>query len=144
MLRRDDGGQLIDPDQPDTLLGLANTMGTGTNLQRATVVILCEPVYDPKVKAQVPKRAHRQGNLQEVWYYQLTSQTKIEQLVETKEAAKAGFTAEAFEFTAGEMLRQGAEVAGRASMDETVDVVDGTTVAGAIDVDDMDVEESGA
>lgn len=29
MLRKDDHGNLLDEDQPDTLIGLANTMGTG-------------------------------------------------------------------------------------------------------------------
>lgn len=66
MLRTDDKGNLLCQDQPDVLLGLANMMGTGTNLQRATLVILCEPIYNPKIKAQIPKRAHRQGNPNEV------------------------------------------------------------------------------
>lgn len=99
MLRMDDKGKPLDQDQSDVLLGLVNMMGTGTNLQRATVAILCKPVYDPKIKSQVPKRAHRQGNPNEVWYYVLTSQTMIENLVEEKQAAKAGFTAEAFQLT---------------------------------------------
>ena len=32
MLKKGDNGKLLDNDQPDTLLGLANIMGTGTNL----------------------------------------------------------------------------------------------------------------
>ena len=102
MLRRSQDEALIDSDQPDTLIGLAGQRGTRANLQRAQVVVLCEPVYDPRTKTQVPRRAHRQSNRNEVWYCILTSQTMIETLVETKEAAKADVTAEAFDFTAGE------------------------------------------
>ena len=135
---KDVNGALLDDDQPDTLIGLASTMGTGTNLQRATVVILCEPVYDPKIKAQVPKRAHRQGNSCEVWYYILTSKTVIENLVETKEARKAGFTAEAFEVTASEWLKQNAAAGVRGDGA----VIDGSTADAAIEVEDLDVEEN--
>lgn len=117
-------------------------MGTGTNLQRARVVIICDPVYDPKVKAQVPKRAHRQGNPNELWYYVLTSETMIENLMEKKEAAKAEFTAEAFEFTASELLEQkpGSDVAVRASNDGAInDAVIKVSIANA--AIDVDVEE---
>ena len=50
----------------DTLIGSAvmgvGVMGVGVNLQRATLVILCEAVYDPKLVNQIPKRAYRLEN----------------------------------------------------------------------------------
>ena len=134
MLMKDEHGELLDQDQPDTLIGLASTMGTGANLQRATVVFLCEPVYDAKLQAQAPKRAHRQGNPKEVWYYLLTSKTSIEQLVEDKVARKAGFTAEAFEMTTSEWLRQTAA----ATVQKDSAAIDGSTAATAIEVEDSD------
>ena len=144
MLRKGDNGELLDDDQPDTLLGLANTMGTGTNLQRATVVILCEPIYDPKLMSQVPKRAHRQGNSDEVWFYRVTSKTMIENMVEQKQAAKAGFTAEAFQLTASEALKQGPsiDVGTNGPRDEVAQgtVVAGSSASAAIDLEATNVE----
>ena len=69
----------------------------------------------------------------------------IETLIETRKAAKAGFTAEAFEFTAGEWLKQDADVAVRASNGGSAyDArVDGSTADAAIDVEGLDVERSG-
>ena len=134
MLMKDENGDLIDDDQPDVLLGLASTLGTGGNLQRATVVILCEPVYDPKVSRQVPKRAHRQGNYNPVHYYLLSSCTSIEALVQDKEARKAGFTADAFELTTSEWLNQ----IGAAKVQEDSAMIEGSTAATAIDVEDAE------
>lgn len=79
---RDDNGNLHEPDQSDIWIGLANMMGTGRNLQQATITILCEPVDGLKVKSQVPKRAHGQGDPNGVWYYLLSSQTTIENIVD--------------------------------------------------------------
>ena len=66
------------------------------NLQRATLVILCESVYDPRTEGQIPKRAHRLGNTHQVWYYAMPSDTMIEDTLDAKRRAKFGFTAKAF------------------------------------------------
>ena len=66
MLRKNDDEQLINFDQFDILFELTNTMSTNTNFQRATMIILCESMYDSKMKIQIFKRAHRQNNFQKI------------------------------------------------------------------------------
>ena len=102
-----------------------------------TLVVLCEPAYDPELKTRLPKRAQRQGSRRLVWYNVLASKTFIEHLVETKEAIKAVFTADAFEETTSQWLEQIAVVARK----EDGDVVDGLIATAALAVVALDVEE---
>ena len=88
MLMKDVNEVLLDKDQPDTLIDLTSTMNTGTNLQRATVIILFEPVYDPKMKTQIPKRIHRQSNSLEISYYTLSSKQLLKSLLRLRRQEK--------------------------------------------------------
>lgn len=88
--------KLLDPYQPNVILEVAGIIGQGINLQRATVVILCEPLYNPKLLKQIPKRAHRLGQKEDVDFYILIADIMIEGVVRTKCKAKSGFTADAF------------------------------------------------
>jgi hypothetical protein len=56
-------------------------MNTGMNLNRATVITLCEPVYDPKLYKQVLKRVHRLEQEEKMFVYVLFSDTTIEKYV---------------------------------------------------------------
>jgi len=56
-------------------------MNTGMNLNRATVITLCEPVYDPKLYKQVLKRVHRLEQEEKMFVYVLFSDTIIEKYV---------------------------------------------------------------
>ena len=90
--------------------------------------------------SQIRKRADRQGNPGEVWFCRLSSQTMMEKMVEQKQAAKAGFTAEAFQLTASEALKQGPGIDVGTS-GTSVGVAEGAVVArssasAAIEVDD--------
>ena len=97
MFRRGDDEDLLTPSRPDTPIDMTNTMGAGTNLRQATVVILHAPIYDPKVMSQGPKQAHRMDNLNEVWDYGVSPRTVTNNLVNGKQAVKSGFTAETFQ-----------------------------------------------
>lgn len=92
----DTDGNLLVKDEPDCLIGCIGIMGTGLNLTRATVVILCEPIYDPKLYKQAPKRAHRLGQKEEVFVYLLLSNTTIEKYVDDRRESRSGFGADAF------------------------------------------------
>ena len=96
MRTTDTYGQPIEKDKPDVLIGRLRHMGVGLNLTRATVVILCEPIYDPAMYKQAPKRAHRLGQKEEVFAYILFSNTRIEEYVDGQRVSKSGFGVEAF------------------------------------------------
>ena len=53
-------------------------------------------MYDPNLFLQVPKRAHRLGQLKEVWCYTIRTNTPIEDMVEARRKKKSGFGAKAF------------------------------------------------
>ena len=61
--------ELLDTDQPNILLGVAGTIGTGTNLQRAEAVILCECLYNPKLAKKIFERPHRLGQKNNIHYH---------------------------------------------------------------------------
>ena len=71
-------------------IGLVSILGTGKNLQRGTIVILCESIYNAKVAKQIPKRCHRQWQNQDV----LHAHTMIELEVDKKRKTKSGITAD--------------------------------------------------
>ena len=54
---------------------------TGLTLHQATVVIVIEPLYDPNLSLQIPKRAQRLGQQKEMWYYTIRTHTAIEKMV---------------------------------------------------------------
>ncbi|KAL8798354.1 MAG: hypothetical protein Q9182_006733 [Xanthomendoza sp. 2 TL-2023] len=77
---------------PNVLLGTIRQLAEGHNLQRATLVLLIEPIYDRRMFNQFPKRAHRPGQRSMVYFYVFTSATNIEMYVDKKRESKAGFT----------------------------------------------------
>ena len=91
-----DTGKLLHQNPPDVLIGLIRIMGTGLTLHQASVVIIMEPMYDPNLFLQVPKRAHRLGQLKEVSCYTIRANTPIEDMVEAKRKKKSGFGEKAF------------------------------------------------
>ena len=89
-------GKPVHDEQPDVLLGLAKKMGEGLDLPQAEVVILCEPLYDPNLHAQMPARARRQGTPHVVQFWVIKSDTEIEGIVDERRDSKENFTAAAF------------------------------------------------
>ena len=53
-------------------------MGIGLTLHQASIVIIIEPMYDPNLFLQMPKRAHRLSQPKEVWCYTIRTITAIE------------------------------------------------------------------
>ncbi|KAL8833614.1 MAG: hypothetical protein Q9176_007908 [Flavoplaca citrina] len=89
-------GKLISGEQPDGLGGTIKTLGTGHNLTRAKLIILMEPIYESYLWTQIPKRAHRYGQKEKVFFYTLSSDTKIEEYVTDRRLRKEGFGERAF------------------------------------------------
>lgn len=58
---------------PKTLIGQVQALGTGLNIQAASVVILCEPQIKPSLEDQAIARAHRMGQVNKVYVYRLVS-----------------------------------------------------------------------
>lgn len=110
MRAADPDGNLLVKDESDCLIGCIGIMGTGLNLTRATVVILCEPIYDPKLYKQAPKRAHRLGQKEEVFLYVLLSNTTIEKYVDERRVSRSGFGADAFKTANATATEVGPEV----------------------------------
>lgn len=91
-----DTGKRLESDKPDILIGTAKKMGIGLDLTQVTVVILCEPVYDPNLYKQIPKRAHRLRQKEETHYHVLHTDTEIKWRVNDKRLSCSGFGADAF------------------------------------------------
>ncbi|KAL8659728.1 MAG: hypothetical protein Q9226_000284 [Calogaya cf. arnoldii] len=89
-------GKLIHPVRPDGLGGTTKTLGTGHNLTQAKVIILMEPVYESYLWTQIPKRAHRYGQTEKMFFYTLFTDTKIEDYVNDRRIRKDGFGEKAF------------------------------------------------
>lgn len=83
-------------EEAGVLLGKNREMGTGLNLTKATVVILCKPIYNSGLFFQIPKRAYRYGQNKKVTFYVLQANTIIEAIVDEKRQKNALFTAETF------------------------------------------------
>jgi SNF2 family DNA or RNA helicase len=52
-------------------------MNTGTNLNRAIMITLCEPSYDPELYKQALKRVHRLEQREKISVYVLFSDTTL-------------------------------------------------------------------
>ena len=83
----DENENLLHDDQPDCLLGTCKVMGTGLTLTNASLMILCEPIYNVKTFTQIPKRAHRMGQLKQVTFAVLHGGTQIERYVSSKQGS---------------------------------------------------------
>ena len=56
---------------PCTVIGQIQALGTGLNIQAASVVIICEPQIKPSLEVQAIARAHRMGQVSKVYVYRL-------------------------------------------------------------------------
>ena len=80
----DEHGNLKVDGEPNCLIGTIRKLGVGRTLTQATVVIICEPIYNLKLYKQAPRRAHRLGQKQEVYVYWMSTDTPIEDMVAAK------------------------------------------------------------
>jgi SNF2 family DNA or RNA helicase len=62
-------------------VGQIQAMGTGLNIQSASVVILCEPQIKPSLEVQAIARAHRMGQVNVVQVHRLLIPESIDELM---------------------------------------------------------------
>jgi len=58
-------------EEPCTVIGQIQALGTGLNIQAASVVIICEPQIKPSLEVQAIARSHRMGQVNKVYVYRL-------------------------------------------------------------------------
>ena len=66
---------------PVALVGQIQALGTGLNIQAASVVILCEPQIKPSLEVQAIARAHRMGQVKTVRVHRLVIPEGIDELM---------------------------------------------------------------
>lgn len=64
--------------EPRVLIGQIMAAGTGLNVQRASVIILCEPQIKPTLETQAIARAHRMGQLRAVQVHRLITSDGVD------------------------------------------------------------------
>ena len=75
--------EFTDSKEPCTLIGQIQALGTGLNIQAASVVIICEPQIKPSLEVQAIARAHRMGQVNKVYVYRLVvTDPSVEETVE--------------------------------------------------------------
>jgi SNF2 family DNA or RNA helicase len=67
--------------KPLALTGQIQALGTGLNIQSASVVILCEPQIKPSLEVQAIARAHRMGQVNVVQVHRLLIPDSIDELM---------------------------------------------------------------
>ena len=66
--------------------------GVGLNIQAASVVILCEPQWNPAIEEQAIARAHRMGQVRRVDVHRLLAEHSVDQqMLELTAAKRAEF-----------------------------------------------------
>ena len=55
--------------------------GTGLNIQKASIVIMCEPQYKPSIENQAIARAYRIGQTSNVTVYRLLGERTIDERI---------------------------------------------------------------
>ena len=83
-------------EEADVLLGKNREMGIALNLTKATIVILCEPIYSSSLVYQISRRAYQYVQTQRVIFYTLQTNTMIEKIVDDKRVENTLFTEETF------------------------------------------------
>jgi superfamily II DNA or RNA helicase len=71
--------RFTEASKPGVLLSQIVAGGVGSNLQAASVVILCEPQVKPTLEDQAIKRAHRMGQLQAVQVHRLITPRTVDE-----------------------------------------------------------------
>jgi SNF2 family DNA or RNA helicase len=70
-----------DSVEPLALVGQIQALGTGLNIQSASVVILCEPQIKPSLEVQAIARAHRMGQVNVVQVHRLLIPDSIDEVM---------------------------------------------------------------
>jgi hypothetical protein len=66
--------------------------GVGLNIQAASVVIICEPQWNPAIEEQAIARAHRMGQVRRVDVHRLLAEHSVDQqMLELTAAKRAEF-----------------------------------------------------
>jgi superfamily II DNA or RNA helicase len=73
---------------PSVLVSQIQAGGVGLNIQAASVVILCEPQWNPAIEEQAIARAHRMGQVRRVDVHRLLAEHTVDQQMLDLTAAK--------------------------------------------------------
>lgn len=77
---------------PAVLVAQINAGGVGFNIQAASVVIICEPQWNPAIEEQAIGRAHRMGQVRRVDVHRLLSEDGVDaRMLEITQAKRAEF-----------------------------------------------------
>jgi superfamily II DNA or RNA helicase len=77
---------------PAVLVSQIQAGGVGLNIQAASVVILCEPQWNPAIEEQAIARAHRMGQVRRVDVHRLLAEDSVDQqMLEITGAKRAEF-----------------------------------------------------
>jgi superfamily II DNA or RNA helicase len=77
---------------PAVLTAQINAGGVGFNIQAASVVIICEPQWNPAIEDQAIGRAHRMGQVRRVDVHRLLSEDGVDaRMLEITQAKRAEF-----------------------------------------------------
>jgi SNF2 family DNA or RNA helicase len=77
---------------PSVLVSQIQAGGVGLNIQAASVVILCEPRWNPAIEEQAIARAHRMGQVRRVDVHRLLAEHTVDQqMLEITAAKRAEF-----------------------------------------------------
>jgi superfamily II DNA or RNA helicase len=77
---------------PSVLLAQINAGGVGLNIQAASVVIICEPQWNPAIEEQAIGRAHRMGQVRRVDVHRLLSEDSVDaRMMEVLQVKRAEF-----------------------------------------------------
>jgi SNF2 family DNA or RNA helicase len=68
-------------DGPAVLVSQIQAGGVGLNIQAASVVILCEPQWNPAIEEQAIARAHRMGQVRRVDVHRLLAEDSVDQQI---------------------------------------------------------------
>jgi len=71
--------EFTDSPTPKILVAQIQAGGVGLNIQAASVVILCEPQWNPAIEEQAIARAHRMGQVRRVDVHRLLAEDSVDQ-----------------------------------------------------------------
>jgi superfamily II DNA or RNA helicase len=77
---------------PSVLVAQIQAGGVGLNIQAASVVVICEPQWNPAIEEQAIARAHRMGQVRRVDVHRLLSEDGVDaRMLEITQAKRAEF-----------------------------------------------------
>ena len=84
--------EFTDATGPAVLVCQIQAGGVGLNIQAASVVIICEPQWNPAIEEQAIARAHRMGQVRRVDVHRLLAEHSVDQqMLEVTRAKRAEF-----------------------------------------------------